>query len=490
MTVTLLASTIQLSTVQPYLDRNPPDQLTFFSAHLSSLNSQPFFGSAALPSVFLSPFTLHTSPFTLFLAFPSRKDLYLVYRPAPRDKHHMLLHTPAVKVRAGPPRIRKLRRTGLLQERLLPVPPISRSLGLTLALCCLSFFGGCAFGTRNVLLKNSAPTATTPKAHHSHEICFNGLSDDRPDRSIGHVQNGYGMKTAEVVAINNVPDWVNKEIKTQLANAGYVVNENCSETGNQFLVGGKIVKVYTTAYMNYVGEVTIKASITLDSTQILNKTYTGYKKGEMNWAATAESFGELLETSLKSATLQLISDIDSLDKSPPTGKTQSAVETVAMAAPAQPTLNASINVDTLSCPQKSGDLVVIRGKRKISSTDRILDSMKRELTHLYYDRFELNPFMSGYICAYFKISPDGTTKQIKIIRNTLGDKPIEERLIQILSNAKFRKISGTTDAELLYHIAFSTDSARASKNARTIALGVLIFLSAVLSTIWSLQSHY
>lgn len=78
---------------------------------------------------------------------------------------------------------------------------------------------GCAFGTREVLLKNSVVNSSdTTAVPRNHVVCFDGFSDEQNRRTIGLVQNGYGMHTAQVLAQNNVAEWIN-----------WVYCDNCRE---------------------------------------------------------------------------------------------------------------------------------------------------------------------------------------------------------------------------------------------------------------------
>lgn len=98
---------------------------------------------------------------------------------------------------------------------------------------CLLWQGGCAFGTRHVNLtyppdnKASLGTATaeaTEAEGSGKPILFVKFSDMRGDREkVGHVRNGFGMKTAKVVADNDVTQWVNQAILQQLKQVGFKV---------------------------------------------------------------------------------------------------------------------------------------------------------------------------------------------------------------------------------------------------------------------------
>jgi hypothetical protein len=368
---------------------------------------------------------------------------------------------------------------------------------MSMDICCifslyiLPLLAGCAFGTREVMLKNTAIADTTLTGNRNHAICFNGLSDARKDSTIGHVQNGYGMRTAEVVALNSIPEWVNIEIINKLTIAGYTVNEQCTPSDDMLAINGKIVKVYTTAYMNYLGEVSINATITSGSMELLNKTYSGYKKEGVNWAASKEVFGNLLESSLKMAIDQLLHDIDSLDNKPSVALNSKEVsadqfpsDSGTSASPKQQVPNNESTVDKSSCPNENGGIAIISGKRNISNIKMALDSVRLELNSVYKDRFELNPSLDGDICIFFSISPEGKTDRITIIQNSLNDKPIEDMLIDFLAKKQFYKIaSDKGTSEIIYNLQFKASSARASKNVVIAAVAALAGIALIFSLI-------
>jgi len=167
-----------------------------------------------------------------------------------------------------------------------------------------AFLSGCAFGTRHPML---AYTAITPvKAPNNISINVVQFNDSRPDKNIiGNVRNGWGMKTADVITDTNIADWITNALKAELKNAGYnVVQENASNS-----VSGDVLKVYCDTYLNYEGEVMIKIVLKKDNAVILDKTYSG-KSTDLCWAATAKSYGIVLERSLQQAMNQVMEDLE------------------------------------------------------------------------------------------------------------------------------------------------------------------------------------
>lgn len=364
-------------------------------------------------------------------------------------------------------------------------------IGLT-TFAVITVLPGCAFGTREVKLKNSVPTNISHNNKKNHEVCFNGLADSRPDGNIGHVQNGYGMSTAQVIAVNKVPDWINTEIRTQLRMAGYTVNENCTpERTGKIELQGKIVKVYTTAYMTYLGEVTIDAAISLDSSIVVSKKYSGHTTGGANVAASSTAFGKTLEKSLKSVTTQLIADIDSIDRGDLIVDTrdnktvipvQSSVESYSDKKMYE-TFAYESKLETVECPKEKNGMVIVSGTRSRTSVKVVLDNIKADLRTLYNDRFELNPSLFGSICLQFSISSEGEVYDTRILQNNLNDKPIEDKLLQLLGKKKFYKLKEKKETIVSYNINFDSKSAKSSK-------GVLVGLTFVIAFIPLIFSIY
>ncbi len=182
---------------------------------------------------------------------------------------------------------------------------------------------GCAFGTRQVTLsyppKDTAgiiPTAQaatrTPAKQQTITIDF---VDRRSDQKvIGEVRNGWGMHTADVVAVNGVQKWVSDAVKSELEKEGYSVSvRKTAETlPSDSLLSGEILTVYCTALFSYEGNVSFIAKVLKDKKELINKRYSGKGSAGMNWAATSDGYGQSLSLALSNAVKQLVQDIDNL----------------------------------------------------------------------------------------------------------------------------------------------------------------------------------
>ncbi len=345
----------------------------------------------------------------------------------------------------------------------------------------LFMMSGCAFGTREVILRNSdAPVS--PMVTKKHEICFSGLSDARKDTIVGNVQHWSGAKTADVVARNSVRDWVNTEIANQLESAGYRVNAQCTDQEHSIRLDGGITKAYTTAYFNYAGEVDLATKISLGQKLVLDKTFTGYFDGGTNMAATAESFGKTLEGSLNSAVSTMISEINIIDSSSleVSGK-DSTVQTI---VPAAQQIQSSIQTDSLhadsaldsaSILPMNGEITVIKGTRYSGDLAEVLSPIRGELKSMYKGRLEVKPGFSGGIRVRFTIAPNGTTSHIRIVMNSLNDQPIQNQLIASIQNAQFAALpEGSLPTVAVFEIKFNLESAHASKSAWIVLTAVIL----------------
>ena len=163
---------------------------------------------------------------------------------------------------------------------------------------------GCAFGTRRPTLDYSAVTPV--KAQKNIAIKVTIFKDERPDKNIvGNVRNGWGLKTADVITETSVSEWVTNALKSELKNDGYTVVDTSAENE----IGGEVIKVYCDSYMCYEGEVMMKVSLKKSTNVLFEKTYSG-KASDLNWAATAKSYGTILQRSLQQIMIQVVGDVD------------------------------------------------------------------------------------------------------------------------------------------------------------------------------------
>jgi len=154
----------------------------------------------------------------------------------------------------------------------------------------LVFFGflasSCALGTRHVTLTYPPETdmESTTASDAVASVLEPGLrrtiilfqfKDLRFNKSkIGDVEGAIGMKFADVVAENDVTEWINNAIIIGLEEAGYnvVKGEEISNKKSIPVLKGEILRVYVSAYFTYEAEVSIIAKLKIDNNLIMFKT--------------------------------------------------------------------------------------------------------------------------------------------------------------------------------------------------------------------------
>ena len=182
---------------------------------------------------------------------------------------------------------------------------------------------GCAFGNRHVTL-NYPPEKQSEseglKVAEAAPVPVNGkpiilmqFVDQRSNKSvIGEVRNGWGMRTADVVAENDVSNWLTNAVRFELEKLGYKITlgTNNSESLSVIVLGGEVLHVYCTAMMTYEGEVSFFATLQKDGKELLRKRYTGKGSAGMNWAAASSSSGGSLSEALSIALKDLVIDVN------------------------------------------------------------------------------------------------------------------------------------------------------------------------------------
>jgi hypothetical protein len=198
-----------------------------------------------------------------------------------------------------------------------------RRAGISAALVSALLLGGCAFGTRQPTLvyPPAAESSGTPVAHaavnptpKSVRIVLKPFTDERSDKKVvGTVRNGFGMRTADVIPTNSVPEWVTQAIATELRNDGYTVVSDTPPDGSQgpsAVVSGEILNVFCDMYFSYTGQVSLVAKVSKDGKELLNKHYAGEGSAGVAVAATSESYSQSLALALSSAVKKFVADLD------------------------------------------------------------------------------------------------------------------------------------------------------------------------------------
>ena len=188
--------------------------------------------------------------------------------------------------------------------------------------------GGCAFGDRQAnlqyppkqdsgtVVKSAEATTMTPAAIASAPtIAILRFSDDRAEQNVvGHVRNGWGMKTADVLSPTDVSAWVSDALKFELEKVGFRVKQ-VTGTGDaaaaeaDAAISGQVIRMYADAYFSYEGEVTLRAEIAKDGSKVMDRLYTGTAGGGLNMAATGASYAHTLSLALQDGLQEVVADI-------------------------------------------------------------------------------------------------------------------------------------------------------------------------------------
>lgn len=166
--------------------------------------------------------------------------------------------------------------------------------------------GGCAFGTRRPLLEYRAVTANSQPKNIT--IYVERFKDERTEKNvIGHVRNGWGLKTADVVTDTDISQWVTDALKAELGNGGYIV----AKDRTKLTAEGEVITVYCDSFMQYEGTVTLGIVLKRNGEVLIDKKYNG-KATNLNWAATSQGYGKTVEQSLQNVMKQILSDINQI----------------------------------------------------------------------------------------------------------------------------------------------------------------------------------
>lgn len=198
---------------------------------------------------------------------------------------------------------------------------IVRSASSTATLVLVIFLGGCAFGSRQATLiyppapeSGQIPVAHAATSPKNVQIVIMPFNDQRSDKSVvGTVRNTFGMRTADVVPVNSVTEWVSQALRTELQSNGYAVHSGTQgdrPATPAAVISGDILNVFCDMYFNYTGQVSLVARVSRGGKELFANHYTGEGSAGVAWGATAESFAQSLALALSSAIKKLVSDLD------------------------------------------------------------------------------------------------------------------------------------------------------------------------------------
>lgn len=342
---------------------------------------------------------------------------------------------------------------------------------------------GCAFVSRDVLLRNTMVSSDSSSLPVSEKvIVFSGLKDSRTEPVIGHVQNGYGAKTASVRAINDVQEWVNTEIAIRLRQNGFAVVDSASESERQPLtLNGEILKVYTTAYFTYNGEVAVMATFQKNGNLVLQKKYTGASQVGTNWVASAEAFASVLDSALIQSVDRLVHDADSLYRTveePATTTGFGGSETDDSLQRAEKKGDVSKLCD--QCSLTNNGVVILSGNRTPSTIKQKMLEVSSEARRVFNRRAETSPDQQGLLCVHVVVDRKGNVISANIVSSNIDDEATEETVLKEINRLSFYpKPRDSVDSEVLFTMHFSHQDAKIGKGAYvgcSIGLSLLLFL--------------
>lgn len=182
---------------------------------------------------------------------------------------------------------------------------------------------GCAFGTREATLvyppapdadAKTAPVKVAKAEAREPKIQLLQFRDERTEKAmVGTVRNGYGMRTADVIAKNSVTEWVTQALNLELQNRGFTVvtgaPKDIAEAGT-IVISGEVLNVFCDMYFSYTGQVSLVVKVSDSTGELYRRHYAGEGSAGLAWAATSESFGYSLSLALSSALSKFLNDLE------------------------------------------------------------------------------------------------------------------------------------------------------------------------------------
>lgn len=195
--------------------------------------------------------------------------------------------------------------------------PRYRVATAVIALAAIFAIGGCAFTTGHVDLSYQPSGDATKVAQADSPPVAVQVSDKRPTQVVGQKINGFGMKTADIVADTDVPGTIKNAFETELSDRGFTAGPN----GNQVAVTlDSLQNSFTVGFFS--GEATATAGMDVavkrpNGTTAFDQYFTGNSK---DWIelATPENAETMLDAAIKDAITKVFADqtfLDALKKS-------------------------------------------------------------------------------------------------------------------------------------------------------------------------------
>lgn len=148
-----------------------------------------------------------------------------------------------------------------------------------------------------------------PQQKNHLNLKIEDFGDERSEgQKIGAFRNGLGMPIVKIITDDNIPGWVTKALKVELNNAGYsIINEGSPDN---YLIEGKIIKVFAHAYILYHGRIDVQISVKKNNRLIFQKVYMSDKNGGINWFPLTSVCANTLKRNLQIVCKNFINDIN------------------------------------------------------------------------------------------------------------------------------------------------------------------------------------
>jgi hypothetical protein len=168
---------------------------------------------------------------------------------------------------------------------------------------------GCALGDRKIALLYKPVTKVEAKS--SENIAIVRFKDLRTNPDVGEVRNGYGMKTARVIAEGqDVGAWVANALADELSTAGFQVTKfnDFAPPDITIAITGTVTEAYTKMYFNSTATVRVKVNVTKAGVSVLSKEYSG-KHAVLALLVSPGEYEQALQGALQNLMKNLVPDI-------------------------------------------------------------------------------------------------------------------------------------------------------------------------------------
>jgi hypothetical protein len=170
----------------------------------------------------------------------------------------------------------------------------------------------CCFGdTLRVTLENKQ--VQTNGTSKKHAVCIKSMHDERTNHALGFTMNNNGDTVREVIATNDILQWVQKELEIRLAAHGFIVHPICTDTCSDLQLSVSIDKLQVKANSSYSSEIALAAGIFYKDNLFVNKQFSVSSHGDVFGRLSTKLFAKIANKSLEKVIDEIIPVVDSLD---------------------------------------------------------------------------------------------------------------------------------------------------------------------------------